>query len=146
MPQALILVGGQGTRLGPLTAALPKPMLNIGGRPFIERLIEEVARHGIDDIILLCGYLAERIAKAFDGTRIRGAHISCVTEPAPLGTGGALRQAAERLDDRFLLLKIKGARINFQCQAVKRIKMDMSGIDAECERILPAWPSESNPA
>jgi D-glycero-D-manno-heptose 1,7-bisphosphate phosphatase len=87
MPQALILVGGQGSRLGPLTAALPKPMRDIGGRPFIERLIEEVARHGIDDILLLCGYLAGRIAEAFDGTRFRGARIRCAPghrrRPAP---------------------------------------------------------------
>lgn len=104
MQQALILVGGQGTRLGAMIAALPKPMLEINSRPFLRLLIEEVARHGVQDIILLCGYLAERIAEAFDGTTIRGAHIRCVTEPAPMGTGGALRQAADRLEERFLLL------------------------------------------
>ncbi|WP_091332726.1 HAD-IIIA family hydrolase [Allochromatium warmingii] len=104
MRQALILVGGQGTRLGDLTANLPKPMLDIGGRPFLQRLIEEVARHGFQDILLLCGYLADRIVDAFDGVTLHGARVRCIIEPQPLGTGGALRQAADRLDDRFLLL------------------------------------------
>lgn len=102
--QAVILVGGKGTRLGSLTADMPKPMMDIGGVPFIHTVIEQVARHGFMDIVLLCGHLADRIYSAFDGMMIRNARVRCVVEPKSMGTGGALLQAADLLDKEFLLL------------------------------------------
>ena len=60
VPQAAILVGGKGTRLGALTAATPKPLLEVGGRPFLDWLLDEVARHGIPRITLLAGFEAEQ--------------------------------------------------------------------------------------
>lgn len=102
--QAIILVGGKGTRLGSLTAETPKPMMEICGVPFIQVLMEEVARHGFGIIILLCGHLADRIYSAFDGIIVRNARVRCVVEPEPMGTGGALLQAADLLDEEFLLL------------------------------------------
>lgn len=104
MNQAVILVGGKGTRLGALTAATPKPMLNISGRPFIYILMKELARHGFQDIVLLCGHLAEQIYAVFEGMTVRGAQVRCVVEPQSMGTAGALQQAADLLDDEFLLL------------------------------------------
>ncbi|GLK84723.1 HAD-IIIA family hydrolase [Ancylobacter defluvii] len=104
LSQALILCGGLGTRLGELTAATPKPMLPVAGRPFLDHLIQEVARYGITRIVLLAGRFGEQIVEAFDGKRLYGADIEVLVEPAPLGTGGALAFAAPVLDPEFLLL------------------------------------------
>lgn len=104
MNQAVILVGGRGTRLGALTADAPKPMMVVAGRPFILLLIEEVARFGFEDIVLLCGHLAERIFSRCDGLVVFGARVRCVIEPQPMGTAGALLQAVDLLDEEFLLL------------------------------------------
>ena len=104
LKQALILVGGKGTRLGSLTADTPKPMMKVGDFTFLHVLIDQVARHGFVDIILLCGHLADRIYLVFNGLTIRNATVRCVVEPFPMGTGGALRQTAHLLDESFLML------------------------------------------
>ena len=101
--QAVVLVGGLGTRLGALTAELPKPMLPIGDRSFLARHLEDVARHGFDEILLLCGHKAGVIVDAFDGKTVHGATVRCVIEPSPLGTAGALRFASELLREEFYL-------------------------------------------
>lgn len=104
MRQALILVGGRGTRLGNLARDTPKPLMPIAGdKRFLDYLIEDIARHGIEEIILLAGHLAETVEARYDGAVIRGAHVSVIREPAPAGTAGALRYAADRLDDVFLM-------------------------------------------
>lgn len=104
LSQALILCGGLGTRLGDLTATTPKPMLPVAGRPFLDHLIQETARYGITRIILLAGRFGEQIVAAYDGRELYGARIEVLVEPAPLGTGGALRFARDRLDAEFLLM------------------------------------------
>lgn len=100
LPQAAILVGGLGTRLGTLTRETPKPMLPVGGRPFLGWLIEILRHHGAREILLLAGYRADPILDAF----AEDPDIAIVTEPEPLGTGGALRHALGRLAPEFLLL------------------------------------------
>lgn len=104
MKQAIILVGGKGTRLGALASATPKPMLEIGGQPFINLLIAEVARHGFSDIILLCGHLAALIYDVFDGMVVKGSKVRCIVEQINMGTAGALLNAAEYLDESFLMM------------------------------------------
>ncbi|MBF0460617.1 MAG: D-glycero-beta-D-manno-heptose 1,7-bisphosphate 7-phosphatase [Magnetococcales bacterium] len=102
--QAVILAGGQGTRLGALTKQTPKPLLPVGGQPFLDHLVWNLSRHGIHDIILSCGYLGEQIADHFR-TRPGGkAHIRTFIEPQPLGTGGAVRFLADELQEQFFLL------------------------------------------
>lgn len=103
LTQAVFLAGGLGTRLGQLTQHLPKPMLQTAGRPFLEYLIDEAARHGFTDIVILSGYLGNEIERHFDGQARRGAKIRVLREPEPLGTGGALRFALPHLDETFLL-------------------------------------------
>lgn len=93
-----------GTRLGALTEATPKPMLEVAGRPFLFHLIQEVARYGVKHIVLLAGRFGEQIVTAFHGRRLFGAQVEVLVEPGPLGTGGALRFAADRLAPQFLLL------------------------------------------
>ena len=102
--QALILAGGKGTRLGSVTQNIPKPMLPIAGRPFLDTLLEMIERHGYEDILLLGGYLGEVLEAAYDGRRIGGATVRVLLEKAPLGTAGALTVAHEKLDPRFLMM------------------------------------------
>ena len=103
--QAVILVGGLGTRLGERTKTTPKPMLPVGGRPFLDTLIDEIARYdAFDEILLLAGHKAESILARYDGTVWGRARLAVSLEQAPLGTAGALVHAGGRLQERFLLL------------------------------------------
>ena len=105
LKQAVILVGGLGTRLGEMTRLVPKPLLEVAGRPFLDFILAEVSRYPtIQDIVLLAGHQAKQVVGRYDGRRWRRASVSVISEPAPLGTGGALKHAASRLDRRFLLL------------------------------------------
>jgi mannose-1-phosphate guanylyltransferase len=101
--QALILAGGAGTRLRPLTYSVAKPVLPLAGRPHIAYVIDWLRGHGVDDVIVSCGHLAEgmkdAVAALEGGVRIRYAE-----EPDPRGTAGAIRFAEELLGDRFFVL------------------------------------------
>jgi mannose-1-phosphate guanylyltransferase len=102
--QALILAGGEGTRLRPLTSTIPKPVVPLAGRPFISYMIEWLRRHGVDDVIMSCGFLADGVRRVLaDGAEL-GVRLRYVEEPKPLGTAGALKYAEELLDERFLML------------------------------------------
>lgn len=102
--QAVILAGGLGTRLRPLTERTPKPMVEAGGRPFLEYIVEHLAQQGFERLLLLVGYLGRHITEHFgDGKRF-GVAIDYAWEPAPLGTAGALRNAAAQLAGSFLVL------------------------------------------
>ena len=98
-----ILAGGLGTRLGALTRDLAKPMIPIGGRPFLEFVIDSFQQRGLKQIVLLTGHRGETIERHFgDGSKF-GVAISYSREQQPLGTGGAIRDARRLLGDRFLL-------------------------------------------
>ena len=103
--QGVILMGGLGTRLGVLSRQIPKPMLPVQGRPFVEWLIEKAKRSGIRRMLLLCGHRAEVVEAWRPQAELRlGLPIEICREPAPLGTAGALIHARDRLADDFLLL------------------------------------------
>jgi D,D-heptose 1,7-bisphosphate phosphatase len=103
--QAVILVGGLGTRLGDRTKTMPKPMLDIGGRPFLDTLIDEIARYDVfEEILLLAGHKAESIEARYAGTTRGRARLAVSLEQTPLGTAGALVHAVDLLQERFLLL------------------------------------------
>lgn len=105
LKQAVILVGGLGTRLGARTKLVPKPMLEIGGRPFLDTLIDELARYGVfDEILLLAGHKADIVETHYAAATRGRAKIVVARETEPLGTGGALMNARDLLHDRFLLL------------------------------------------
>ncbi len=102
--QAIILVGGKGTRLGDLTKATPKPLLEVEkGVKFLDVVIENFARFGFKDIILLAGFCGEQIEETYKDKNIHGAQIRVIIEPEPQGTGGALLYAREYLDDWFVV-------------------------------------------
>ena len=98
-PHAVVLVGGQGTRLRPLTDTRPKPMVPLVDRPFVEHQIDHLARHGVRRIVFSCGYRPSALRDHFgDGARF-GVHIDYVVDPVPLGTAGAVGNAAPLLGD-----------------------------------------------
>jgi mannose-1-phosphate guanylyltransferase len=101
--QALILAGGEGTRLRPLTYTVPKPVLPLAGRPHIAYVIDWLAGHGVDDVIVSCGFLAEGMRRAIAELE-PGVQIRYAEEPDARGTAGAIRFAEEMLGDRFLVL------------------------------------------
>ena len=104
--RAVVLVGGRGTRLRPLTFSVPKPLLAIGEKPILHLILEQLKRAGFDDIVLATGYLAELIESfCGDGSRF-GVRVTYVREQQPLGTAGPLsllRHAITR-DEFFLLM------------------------------------------
>jgi mannose-1-phosphate guanylyltransferase len=102
--QALILAGGEGTRLRPLTSTVPKPVVPLVDRPFAAYLLEWLSRHGVDDVVMSCGFLATGVQNVLgDGSRF-GPRLRYVEEPHPLGTGGAVKLAEPLLDERFVVL------------------------------------------
>ncbi len=101
--QALLLAGGEGTRLRPLTYTVAKPVLPLAGRPHIAYVIDWLARHGVDDVIVSCGHLAEGIRGALAELEL-GVRIRFAEEPDARGTAGAIRFAEDMLAERFLVL------------------------------------------
>lgn len=97
------MVGGLGTRLGPLTREMPKPMLPVAGEPFLDILLRNIARHGIEEILLLARHQAQKVRNHYASGRIGGARVWVLEECAQAGTGGALREAGAHLDEVFLL-------------------------------------------
>jgi mannose-1-phosphate guanylyltransferase len=102
--QALILAGGEGTRLRPLTSTVPKPVVPLVDRPFIVFMLEWLRRHGVDDVVMSCGHLAAGVRNVLGDGSAFGLRLRYVEEPRPLGTGGALKFAEPLLDERFLML------------------------------------------
>ena len=103
--QAVILVGGQGTRMRPLTDTLPKPMLPLLGVPFVERQVDHLARAGVTHVVFSCGYRPREIEEYFGDGSSRGMQMAYVVDPEPLGTAGAIANAESLLHpgDVFVL-------------------------------------------
>jgi mannose-1-phosphate guanylyltransferase len=99
--QAIVLVGGEGTRLRPLTNDVPKPALPLVDRPFLAYAIEWLAGHGVDEVVLACGFLPDVLREALGDHEHAGVTITYAVEPEPLGTAGAIRFAAEQLGERL---------------------------------------------
>jgi mannose-1-phosphate guanylyltransferase len=103
--QALVLAGGEGTRLRPLTYTTPKPVMPLAGRPFLSFMLDWANEHGVDEVILSCGFMSEAVklvlGDIYDGMRLR-----YVVEEEPLGTAGPVRLAYDEgvLEDRLLVL------------------------------------------
>src|SRR4051812_6505672 len=102
--QAVILVGGEGTRLRPLTSTVPKPVVPLVDRPFIVFMLEWLVRHGVDDVVMSCGFLATAVRNVLGDGSQHGLRLRFVEEPEPRGTAGALKYAEDLLDERFLML------------------------------------------
>lgn len=102
--QAVFLVGGKGERLGQLTQNCPKPLLPLtDNKRFLDVLLLEAARSGFTDIVLLAGYLGDQFEQHYSETEILDSRVRVIREKSAQGTGGALRNAMDYLDEQFLL-------------------------------------------
>jgi NDP-sugar pyrophosphorylase family protein len=101
--KAVVLVGGQGTRLRPLTLTTPKPLLPIANVAFLERQLTWLGCHGVDEVVLSLGYLPEAFMEHFADDRFGDIKLRFVVEHEPLGTAGGIRFAAEGIDERMLV-------------------------------------------
>jgi len=103
--RAVVLVGGFGTRLRPLTFSAPKPMLPIGNRPMIARLVDRLGRGGVTEVVLALGFKPEPFMEAFPDGRCGDVKLTYAVEPEPLDTGGAIAFAAREagIDDTFVV-------------------------------------------
>ncbi len=104
--RAVVLVGGLGTRLRPLTLRTPKQMLPVAGRPMIEWVVEHLAGHGVDEVVLSLGYRPDAFRRAYPDATCAGVRLVYAVEDEPLDTAGAIRFAAGAagIDERFLVV------------------------------------------
>ena len=104
--RAVVLVGGFGTRLRPLTFTTPKPMLPVGHRPIVENLVRMLAAAGVDEVVLGLGFKPEPFIAAFPDSVCAGVRLVYAVEPEPLDTAGAIRFAADYagIDDTFVVV------------------------------------------
>ena len=102
--KAVIMAGGEGTRLRPLTSNQPKPMMPLVNRPMLEHIVALLAKHGFDDIVVTVAYLGNHIRDYFGDGSDFGVRMRYATEEQPLGTAGSVRNAADELDETFLVI------------------------------------------
>jgi mannose-1-phosphate guanylyltransferase len=104
--RAVVLVGGEGTRLRPLTLTTPKQMLPVAGRPMIDRVVAQLARHGIDEVVLSLGYRPDAFLAAYPEGTCAGVTLHYAVEPEPLDTAGAIAFAANSagIAERFVVV------------------------------------------
>lgn len=103
--RAIVLVGGEGTRLRPLTLTKPKPLLPIGNVAFLERQLAWLGRHGVDEVVLSLGYLPDAFVAHFPDGHAGGVRVRYAVEEQPLGTAGGIRYAADQagIDERVVV-------------------------------------------
>jgi mannose-1-phosphate guanylyltransferase / phosphomannomutase len=102
--KAVVMAGGEGTRLRPLTSNQPKPMVPIVGKPCMEHIVELLRLHGFEDVIVTVAFLPQAIRSYFGSGETLGVEIGYSVEESPLGTAGSVKRAAGRLDDTFLVI------------------------------------------
>ena len=102
--KAVVMAGGAGTRLRPLTINRPKPMVPMVNKPVIAHILELIKRHGITDVVITLQYMAESIQDYFGDGQSHGMNIQYSIEQTPLGTAGSVKQAQPLLDDTFIVI------------------------------------------
>ena len=102
--KAVVMAGGEGTRLRPLTSNQPKPMVPIVGKPCMEHIVELLREHGFEEVIVTVAFLPQAIRSYFGDGENLGLNIEYSVEESPLGTAGSVRLAADKLDDTFLVI------------------------------------------
>ena len=125
--QAVILVGGRGQRLGNLTANIPKPLLEVKGRPFLCHILDWLVQFGIERVLLLAGYKGHYFSNTFPGINKSEIEITTNIEPTPLGTAGALKNSAKYLDNVFILIN-GDSYFDIDLTKLVRIKKDSNWV------------------
>ena len=126
--KAVIMAGGEGTRLRPLTSNAPKPLLPLVNRPMMEHIVGLLKDHGITEIVVTVAFLANQIRTYFgDGSEF-GVKMVYATEDQPLGTAGSVRNAMDQLDERFLVIRGEEVTDRFGDKPIH-----INGLDVEKE-------------
>src|SRR5207247_595618 len=102
--KAVILAAGEGARMGPFTASLPKVMIPVGNRPLLEYVVQALVENGVNDLVFVVGYRRERIQAHFQDGKAFRARITYVTQTKQLGTAHAVQEARPHLEQTFLVL------------------------------------------
>jgi mannose-1-phosphate guanylyltransferase/phosphomannomutase len=102
--KAVVMAGGEGTRLRPLTSNQPKPMVSVVGKPCMEHILDLLLRHGFEDVIVTLAFLPQAIKSHFGDGESLGMSIEYSLEETPMGTAGSVRLATTRLDDTFIVI------------------------------------------
>src|SRR4051812_42828623 len=102
--KAVVMAGGEGTRLRPLTSNQPKPMVPIAGKPCMEHIVELLRLHGFEDVIVTVAFLPQAIRSYFGDGENLGVNMEYSVEERPAGTAGSVLLAADRLDETFLVI------------------------------------------
>src|SRR6185312_7234565 len=159
--KAVVMAGGEGTRLRPLTSNQPKPMVPIVGKPCMEHILELLKRHGLEDVIVTVAFMPQAIRSYFGNGESLGLNIEYSVEESPLGTAGSVQLASERLDETFLVIsgdalcdvnltdivrfhKEKGAAVTIGLKSVENpleFGIVVTDEDGRVERFLekPSW-------
>ena len=159
--KAVVMAGGEGTRLRPLTSNQPKPMVPIVGKPCMEHILELLKDHGLEEVIVTLAFLPQAIRGYFGTGESLGMEIEYSVEETPLGTAGSVRLASDRLDDTFLVIsgdalcdfdlsalvdfhKQKGAAVTIGLKSVENpleFGIVVTDEDGRIERFLekPSW-------
>ena len=159
--RAVVMAGGEGTRLRPLTSNQPKPMVPIVGKPCMEHILELLREHGFEDVVVTVAFLPQAIRSYFGDGESLGLNIEYSVEESPLGTAGSVRLASDRLDETFLVIsgdalcdidlgkivefhKEKGAAVTIGLKSVENpleFGIVVTDEDGRVERFLekPSW-------
>jgi mannose-1-phosphate guanylyltransferase len=125
--QALILAGGEGTRLRPLTSTVPKPVIPLLNRPFITFMIDWLVSHGVNDVVMSCGFLAQEVRNVLGDGGEGGPRLHYVEEEQPLDTAGAVKFAEPLLQDRFLVMN-GDILADFNLSALQRFHLEREAL------------------
>ena len=102
--RAVIMAGGQGSRLRPLTCSVPKPMMRLFGRPVVEYILDLLGGNGFDSAVMTLGYLPQEISSHFESGKYAGISLSFSSEEKPMGTAGSVKLALKGYNDTFAVI------------------------------------------
>jgi mannose-1-phosphate guanylyltransferase/phosphomannomutase len=138
--KAVVMAGGEGTRLRPLTSNQPKPMVPIVGKPCMEHILELLREHGLTDVVVTVAFLPQAIRGYFGEGETLGMQIGYSVEESPLGTAGSVRLAAKQLDDTFVVISGDalcdvdlGALIAFHQEREAAVTIGLKAVDNPLE-------------
>jgi mannose-1-phosphate guanylyltransferase/phosphomannomutase len=138
--KAVVMAGGEGTRLRPLTSNQPKPMVPIVGKPCMEHIIELLRDHGFEDVVVTLAFLPQAIRSYFGDGEAMGVNIEYSVEDEPAGTAGSVRMASGRLDDTFVVISGDalcdvdlGALVDFHREKGAAVTIGLKAVDNPLE-------------